>query len=135
MNHKRVERLYAEARLQVKRRRRKKVPVADRQPLVRPQAPNAVWSADFVFDRTADGRVLRSAGDPDPGIWHDKPETARRVRQPDRRRDEVAVAMGYRSDNPASDALGQVRQAVGRVSSCVGRPHLFDAAVFLLALR
>ena len=52
-NHKRVDRLYAEARLQVKRRRRKKVPQADRQPLVRPQALNEVWSADFVFDRTA----------------------------------------------------------------------------------
>jgi transposase InsO family protein len=58
-NHKRVERLYAEARLQVKRRRRKKVPVADRQPLVRPHGPNEVWSADFVFDRTAEGRVLK----------------------------------------------------------------------------
>ena len=40
VNHKRVERLYAQARLQVRRRRRKKVPLADRQPLVRPQAPN-----------------------------------------------------------------------------------------------
>ena len=59
VNHKRVDRLYAEAQLQVTRRRRKKVPVADRQPLVRPQAPNEVWSADFVFDRTADGRVLK----------------------------------------------------------------------------
>ena len=59
VNHKRVERLYTEAGLQVKRRRRKKVPVADRQPLLRPQAPNEVWSADFVFDRTADGRVLK----------------------------------------------------------------------------
>jgi putative transposase len=58
-NHKRVDRLYAEARLQVKRRRRKKVPPADRQPLVRPQRPNEVWSADFVFDRTAEGRVLK----------------------------------------------------------------------------
>jgi len=58
-NHKRVDRLYAEARLQVKRRRRKKVPQADRQPLVRPQALNEVWSADFVFDRTAEGRVLK----------------------------------------------------------------------------
>ncbi len=56
---KRVDRLYAEARLQVKRRRRKKVPLAVRQPLVRPQAPNEVWSADFVFDRTAEGRVLK----------------------------------------------------------------------------
>ena len=34
VNHKRVERLYTEARLQVRRRRRKKIPVADRQPLV-----------------------------------------------------------------------------------------------------
>jgi putative transposase len=59
VNHKRVGRLYTEARLQVKRRRRKKVPVADRQPLLRPQRCNEVWSADFVFDRTADGRVLK----------------------------------------------------------------------------
>lgn len=59
VNYKRVERLYVAERLQVKRRRRKKVPTADRQPLVKPSAPNAVWSADFVFDRTADGRVLK----------------------------------------------------------------------------
>jgi putative transposase len=59
VNHKRVDRLYAEAQLQVKRRRRKKVPVADRQPLLRPQRGNEVWSADFVFDRTAEGRVLK----------------------------------------------------------------------------
>ncbi len=59
VNHKRVDRLYAGARLQLKRRRRKKVPVADRQPLLRPQVPNEVWSADFVFDRTAEGRVLK----------------------------------------------------------------------------
>jgi hypothetical protein len=59
VNHKRVDRLYAEARLQVRRRRRKKVPLADRQPLARPPTPNVVWSADFVFDRTAEGRVLK----------------------------------------------------------------------------
>jgi len=59
MNHKRVERLYQDAELQVRRRKRKKVPIADRQPLFRPQAANAVWSMDFVFDRTAEGRVLK----------------------------------------------------------------------------
>jgi putative transposase len=59
VNHKRVERLYSQAQLQVRRRRRKKVPVTDRQPLLRPTWPNHVWSADFVFDRTADGRVLK----------------------------------------------------------------------------
>ena len=58
INHKPIERLYTEARLQVRRRRRKKIPVAERQPLLRPQRANEVWSADFVFDRTAEGRVL-----------------------------------------------------------------------------
>ena len=59
INHKRVDRLYTEVRLQLKRRRRKKIPRADRQPLVRPERRNQVWSADFVFDRTADGRVMK----------------------------------------------------------------------------
>ncbi len=59
VNHKRVERLYAEAGLQVRRRRRKKVPVSDRQPLGRPPSSNRVWSMDFVFDRTAEGRVIK----------------------------------------------------------------------------
>ena len=47
INHKRVDRLYTEARLQWKRRRRKKVPIADRQPLARPEHRHQVWSADF----------------------------------------------------------------------------------------
>lgn len=59
VNHKRVDRLYAEAGLQVKRRKRKKVPISDRHPLARPQRANQVWSMDFVFDRTADGRVIK----------------------------------------------------------------------------
>ncbi len=59
VNHKRVERLYTEACLQVRRRKRKKVPVGERQPLVRPSAANEVWSMDFVFDRSADGRVIK----------------------------------------------------------------------------
>lgn len=59
VNHKRVDRLSADAKLQVKRRRRKKVPISERQPLVRPVAANAVWSMDFVFDRIAGGRSLK----------------------------------------------------------------------------
>ena len=59
VNHKRIERLYAEAKLQVRRRKRKKVPMADRQPLMRPEVANDVWSMDFVFDRSADGRVIK----------------------------------------------------------------------------
>lgn len=59
VNYKCIERLYQEARLQVRRRKRKKVLVGERQPLLRPTAANQVWSMDFVFDRTADGRVLK----------------------------------------------------------------------------
>ena len=40
-------------------RRRRKIPVADRYPLVRPAPSNDVWSADFTFDRTAEGRVVK----------------------------------------------------------------------------
>jgi transposase InsO family protein len=59
VNHKRVERLYTLEKLQVRRRRRKKIPVSERQPLMRPGAANEVWSADFVFDRIASGRMLK----------------------------------------------------------------------------
>ena len=59
VNYKRVERLYQEAKLQVRRRRRKKVLPGKRQPLARPTAANEVWSMDFVFDRTAEGRAIK----------------------------------------------------------------------------
>ncbi|PUE89252.1 IS3-like element IS1389 family transposase, partial [Xanthomonas citri] len=59
VNYKRVERLYREQQLQVRHRKRKKVPVGERQPLLRPAQANQVWSMDFVFDRSADGRVIK----------------------------------------------------------------------------
>ena len=59
VNHKRVERLYTEETLQLRRRKRKKVPLGDRQPLLRPDRADQVWSMDFVFDRSADGRVIK----------------------------------------------------------------------------
>ncbi|NWJ38696.1 IS3 family transposase [Xanthomonas campestris] len=59
VNYKRVERLYREQQLQVHRRKRKKVPIGERQPLLRPSQANQVWSMDFVFDRTAEGRVIK----------------------------------------------------------------------------
>jgi transposase InsO family protein len=59
VNYKRVERLYQEAKLQVRRRKRKKVAFGERQPLLRPTAAKQVWSMDFVFDRTGEGRVIK----------------------------------------------------------------------------
>ena len=49
-------------------------------------------------------------------IWHDKPETARRVRQRISAVMKWAVAMQHRSDNPAGDAVGQ---ALGRQHAVV----------------
>ena len=60
VNHKRVERLYVQAGLQVKKRKRKKIALAERHPLERPTQTNQVWSMDFVFDRTAEGRSIKS---------------------------------------------------------------------------
>jgi putative transposase len=60
VNYKRVERLYRLEQLYIRRRRRKKIPVSERQPLIRPDSANEVWSMDFVFDRVAGGRVIKS---------------------------------------------------------------------------
>ena len=57
MNCKCVARLYQQARPQVRWRKRKKVLVGERQSLLRPMAANQVWSMDFAFDQTDEGRV------------------------------------------------------------------------------
>src|ERR1700691_3827894 len=59
VNYKRVERLYRVEQLHIRRRRRKKIPMADRQPLIRPGHANEIWSMDFVFDRVATGRTIK----------------------------------------------------------------------------
>lgn len=58
-NHKRVHRLYREAGLAVRRRRKRHGVAVDREPLLLPTGPNQVWSMDFVFDALADGRRLK----------------------------------------------------------------------------
>ena len=59
VNHKRVYRLYKEANLSVKRRKKGKRPINERVPLQIAQAPNEVWSMDFVSDSLANGRRLK----------------------------------------------------------------------------
>ena len=59
VNYKRVERLYRLEQLHIRRRRRKKIPVSERQPLVRPGRANEVWLMDFMFDREASGRSIK----------------------------------------------------------------------------
>jgi putative transposase len=59
MNHKKLRRLYAEERLQVRRRGGRKRAVGTRAPMTLPQGPNQRWSLDFVSDTLTDGRRFR----------------------------------------------------------------------------
>jgi putative transposase len=59
MNHKKLRRLYAEERLQVRRRGGRKRALGTRAPMTLPQGPNQRWSLDFASDTLTDGRRFR----------------------------------------------------------------------------
>ena len=59
VNHKRVYRLYSEANLAVRRRKKVKRPASERVPLQLAQGVNEVWSMDFVSDSLANGRRIK----------------------------------------------------------------------------
>ncbi|WP_395689326.1 IS3 family transposase [Caenimonas koreensis] len=59
VNHKRVYRLYSEASLSVRKRKKAKRPTSERVPLQLAQRVNEVWSMDFVSDSLASGRRIR----------------------------------------------------------------------------
>jgi len=59
VNRKRVYRLYREAGLAVRRRKRKRIGPFERKPLPKPTAANISWSMDFVADGLIGGRRLR----------------------------------------------------------------------------
>ena len=60
INPKKVQRLYQEEGLQVRRRKRKRRAVVPRTPMPAPTRANERWSMDFVRDTLGDGRVFRS---------------------------------------------------------------------------
>ncbi len=59
VNRKRVYRLYRDAGLAVRRRKRKRIGPFERKPLPKPTAANLSWSMDFVADGLIGGRRLR----------------------------------------------------------------------------
>ena len=59
INHKKLRRLYAEERLQVRRRVGRKRALGTRAPMALPQGPNQRWSLDFVSDTLTDSRRFR----------------------------------------------------------------------------
>lgn len=59
-NHKRIERIYNEEGLKVRRKKRKRVARADiRRVVINPSGPNQRWSMDFTHDYTASNRTLK----------------------------------------------------------------------------
>lgn len=59
VNRKRTYRLYREAGLAVRRRKRKRIGLFERKPLPTPAAVNLSWSMDFVSDGLCNGRKVR----------------------------------------------------------------------------
>jgi hypothetical protein len=59
VNRKRVQRIYREERLTVRRRGGRKRAMGTRRPLDLPLAANQRWSLDFVADQMTDGRRFR----------------------------------------------------------------------------
>jgi putative transposase len=58
-NHKRIYRLYKDADLAVRRRKRRKGVAVPREPLSLPTRRNEVWSMDFVMDALSTGRRIK----------------------------------------------------------------------------
>lgn len=59
VNKKRVQRIYREERLTVRRRGGRKRAIGTRRPIETPLAANQRWSLDFVSDQMSDGRRFR----------------------------------------------------------------------------
>jgi len=59
VNHKRVWRLYSQAGLSVRKRKRKRLAAVERMPRPLPTGPNQSWSMDFVCDGLAHGQRFR----------------------------------------------------------------------------
>ena len=59
-NNKRVYRIYRELELNMRIKPRKRLQRERPEPLAVPEAPNEVWSMDFMADQLADGRSFRT---------------------------------------------------------------------------
>lgn len=58
-NHKKVYRVYTALKLNIRRRRKKRLPQRVKQSLYQPSGINEVWSIDFMTDTLWDGRRYR----------------------------------------------------------------------------
>lgn len=59
-NHKRVYRVYCAMKLNLRMRKRQRLPKRYPDPLVQPDAPNVCWSMDFMSDALLTGQRIRT---------------------------------------------------------------------------
>ena len=59
-NHKRVHRVYVEIGLNIRRKKKRRLPVPVKEPLTWPIDANIVWSMDFMQDSLTDGTKFRT---------------------------------------------------------------------------
>ena len=60
VNHKRIYNLYKELGLQMRRKTKKRLVVAEAKPLVIPNQPNQTWSIDFMTDTLTSSKRFRT---------------------------------------------------------------------------
>ena len=106
VNKKRVQRIYREERLTVRRRGGRKRAMGTRRPIETPLAANQRWSLDFVSDQMTDGRRFRILTVIDNctreclGLVADTSLSGRRVA---RELDAIIAQRGRRPDTIVSD--------------------------------
>lgn len=59
-NHKKVYRIYTEMNLNLRSKRKKRLPLRSKESLLQPLHPNLHWSMDFMQDSLSDGKKFRT---------------------------------------------------------------------------